>query len=109
MTLQVYTSTVRTKDPDQLNITVKNQTIFSPTWDIVMDLKNNMITEDDYTVLYYKLMRKSYQQNTVMWKNILRRKRIVFCCYCPKDTFCHRMLLKDMFVRLKAKYMGEIE
>ncbi len=106
MTLQIYTSTIRTKDPDRLNITVKNQSIFSPSWDIVMGLKNKTITEDEYTEQYYYLMRRSYQQNMNVWNNILRRKRIVFCCYCPKDTFCHRLLLKDIFLKIGQKYIG---
>jgi len=107
--LTFYTGTIWVKDPDSLNITVKNQTIFSPNWNIVLGLKNKEITEQEYTKEYYKLMRYSYSKNKRIWQNILRRKRIVFCCYCKTGNFCHRYLLKDIFLKLGANYKGELK
>ena len=91
-----------------MNITVKANTIFSPTWDIVLAIKNNKITEGEYTKLYTNIMRKSYKNNFSQWQKILNLDRILFCCFCHKDNFCHRKVLADIFTKLGAEYKGEL-
>jgi uncharacterized protein YeaO (DUF488 family) len=110
--LKVYTSRITYNGPNKLDITVKNQDnigrIFAPTWDIVTYYKEGVISEEQYTNKYHKMMLKSYDINHHMWEEILSRKRVVFCCFCPANAFCHRFILAGYFESLGAVYCGEI-
>lgn len=111
------------KKEDVLDITVKSgdktsytyirdgkvTSIFAPSWDIVMAHKNKKITNDQYRIVYYHLMRGSYKLNTEMWLDILNNKEyIVFACFCGANDFCHRFELANIYVKLGAEYKGEI-
>ena len=106
--VKIYTSQFRYSGPDRLDITTKAKTSFSPTWDMVRNYKDNIITKQQYTNLYAKLMNQSYIDYRMDWNNILNKDRVVLVCYCNSDSFCHRFLLADYFVTLGAEYCGEI-
>jgi uncharacterized protein YeaO (DUF488 family) len=109
--LQVYTSQVQKpyNYEDELDITVKTGSkIFCPTWDMVKDYKNGHLTKEAYTKRYYQMMRESYTSNKYQWQYLLDQAKIILCCYCKPNDFCHRYLLADILVKLGAKYKGEI-
>lgn len=108
--LQVYTSRLWTKSPYKLDITIKSgDKAFAPSWKMVMDYKNGVINEEEYTKQYYELMRKSYQSNRERWNELLSQDKVVLCCYCVVGTFCHRYILAEILTKLGATYIGDVE
>lgn len=110
--LEVFTSRIWLEDKDKLDITIKSAKqgkIFAPTWEMVMDYKNKIISDSQYTAMYYDLMRKSYANNKEQWESLLNKERVVLVCYCNHGQFCHRYLLADILEKLGASYKGEIE
>ena len=113
--MHIYTSNVRTKDPDAFDITVKSgHKSFAPTWDMVNGYKSGKISESEYTELYINMMRESWHWKNADWKKLLSRKRVVLTCYCPAEDFCHRKILAKLLVKcgkylkLNVQYKGEI-
>ena len=107
--VKVYTSQYRYNGPNRLDITVKSgDKTFAPTWDMVWKHKRGEITDEEYTKMYYDLMRKSYRSHRKRWEEVLHMKRVVFVCFCKPGAFCHRRLLAEIFVKLGASYEGEI-
>ncbi len=112
--VKVYTSTIRKHKNNYraLDVTIKSQsrigTLFAPTWNMVWDYKNKVISEEQYTNLYLDHMRQSYKLNKDVWDKILSRNEIIFLCYCHKGNFCHRILLAKIFKKLGGTYEGEI-
>lgn len=96
-------------DPRFLDITVKSgDKAFAPTWKMVMASKEQSISDEEYEKLYILMMRESHRKNKKRWDEVLSMDQIIFACYCKADSFCHRYLLKDIFVKLGADYTGEI-
>lgn len=97
-----------------LDITVKSgNKLFAPAWGMVNDVKSGIITPEQYTKMYYTMMRLSYKNNITEWDTILNKGNnipIILGCYCKPYTFCHRYLLKDILIKCyeKSYYMGEI-
>ena len=107
--LKVYTSQYRYSDKNRLDITVKSgDKTFAPTWDIVGKVKKGLMSEEEYTKEYYRLMRNSYKNNRSEWDKLLKQDEVVLVCFCKKGSFCHRYLLADMLIKLGAEYKGEI-
>ncbi|MDD3653985.1 MAG: hypothetical protein PHO01_07355 [Desulfotomaculaceae bacterium] len=107
--LKVYTSIYRYNGPNRLDITVKTgDRIFAPTWKMVMQSKAGKLSQQEYAAMYYSLMRDSYVKNKQRWVEVLNMDQVVLVCFCPKETFCHRLLLADILTKLGAEYLGEI-
>ncbi len=92
-----------------IDITVKSGIkAFAPSWEIVMGYKDGRISEKQYRLDYIRLMNISFGKSPETWRSLLRRaehdrKTIVLCCYCPKDTFCHRHLLKYLLKKVAER------
>jgi uncharacterized protein YeaO (DUF488 family) len=107
--LKVFTSRISYRGEDRWDITVKTGSkLFAPSWKIVMNYKNGKITEQEYTVAYYEIMKASSRDHRSEWTSLLAKDRIVLCCYCPAGVFCHRLLLAKLLAKLGAEYEGEI-
>lgn len=96
-----------------LDITVKGRhpigSAFAPTWNIVMGHKEGRITDEQYTEVYWQLMRKSWQNNRGIWNTLLKdTKEVVLLCYCRPGNFCHRLVLANIFEKMGAVNLGEI-
>lgn len=98
-----------------LDTTVKSgDATFAPTWEIVMGIKQGLLTPEAYSTQYASLMRQSYLINTARWLDVLSMDRVAIACYCPANCFCHRLLLKDYFQKVCDKknlpftYSGEL-
>jgi uncharacterized protein YeaO (DUF488 family) len=128
--LQIYTAQIKytnlyeiKQNKDTLDVTIKSGKdikslkapdeiagkVFAPSWGMVMGHKNLRLTDEQYTQMYYKLMRQNYKNNREEWEKLLAREKVVLLCYCYSGAFCHRYLLKDMLVKAGAEYKGEIE
>ena len=110
--LKIHTAQYRYSSSDRLDITVKGQDsigkVFAPTWDMVSAYKKGKLKAASYTLLYSKLMKKSRKENPEIWKKVLKRKRVTFVCFCKAGSFCHRVLLAEIFDKAgKGKYLGE--
>lgn len=88
---------------------------FAPTWDMLRDLKEGIITQEQYTELYLKKMQMSQTTVPVLWDRLVNMGTVSIACYCRAGKFCHRHVLKDILDRYCAQhgihfeYMGEIE
>lgn len=109
--IKLYTSRIGNKG---LDITVKSgDSTFSPSWDIVMDLKNGNISWEQYKDKYTQMMRKSYKENNNRWLEVLNKDELTLLCYCTDFNRCHRSLLAKMLVKvaktkgMKVDYLGE--
>lgn len=98
-----------------IDTTVKSgDSRLAPTWEIVMGIKSGKITEEEYTEIYKRMMRTSFQQHTEFWKALLSKEAIAVGCYCGKGKFCHRHILVEFFVacckyfKIEYKLGGEL-
>jgi hypothetical protein len=114
MSLKLYTAQYSYRGLDRVDTTVKfSDGLFAPTWDIVTGHKKGKVSDQEYTEVYYSLMRKSYMERHSDWLEFLSRDEATIVCFCPyhiedgKPKFDHRHLLKDTLVACGAVYIGE--
>ena len=97
-----------TQNDSYLDITVRSgNKAFAPTWDIVMAHKAGRITDKQYILQYYQMMRHSYRASRKDWDTVLAMDEVILACYCHASKFCHRHVLAQMFVRCGATLKGE--
>ena len=113
MPLQIYTARISYGGPDRLDVTRKGGSIFGPSWDLLNAAKSGAISWERYVPLYHVEMRASWRQHEDDWLELLRRDRVVLCCYCTDPERCHRTILAGLLVKagehvgLPAEYLGE--
>ena len=79
---------------------------FAPEYEYVMQYKNGLMTQEQYTELYIAKMRQSFRQYHANWVLLKHKKDVAFVCYCRYEenghrVFCHR----HIFVDLLSKYL----
>ena len=109
-----------------IDTTVKNKSKLAPTWSMVSRVKGNIITWEEYTEEYMKLMRERYANYRWLFHSFLHvEEDVVLCCYCngKENTNlslsyreCHRYLLVDIFEKIATerliipfRYGGELK
>ncbi len=117
----LYTSRIAYRGADQLDTTVKTGAGFgkllAPTWDLVGGVKHyetqgrdprwlryTPLTQEQYIDGYYDLLRARYKVDVRPFIELIQRKRLVICCYCAADTFCHRHLAVGILVKIAAAH-----
>lgn len=107
----VYTGRVGYKGLDGIDITIKSATtkagqFFAPRWDMVMDYKRRKIDSREYTIQYYLLLRDRFKdpETREAVYELLKRRHATLCCYCAKDTFCHRLLAVDILEKIANEW-----
>ena len=114
--MPVYTAQYRYAGFDRLDITVKGKhpvgKVLAPTWDLVINLNNGRITRDEYTSRYVALLYQRLQHtDAALFNFIIKRAMmadITFVCFCPPDTFCHRVIVAQLFhSQFGIAYNGE--
>lgn len=114
--LTIHTARITYAGTNKLNITVKSATeqgrIFAPTWELVGGHKHfhnpddsrwqnyPALSDEQYTQKYYELIRNRYHQDPTPFIELVKSKSLVLCCYCAKDTFCHRHLAADILLKI---------
>lgn len=86
-----------------LDITIKSgKTLgkcFAPTWNMVMGHKQNKITDQEYTDLYFEILNKlDGQVYEELYQYGTSDNKINFICYCHDGKFCHTYLLIDYLI-----------
>lgn len=79
---------------------------FAPEYEYVMQYKNGMMSQEQYTELYLAKMRQSFRQFHANWVALKNKSNVVYTCYCGYEAngqrvFCHR----HIFVDLLSKYL----
>jgi hypothetical protein len=101
-----------------IDITIKSAVepwnIFAPTWGMVEALKDGGLTEARYKTDYINLMRSKYKENKAIFHMVIQKALdadVALGCYCPPNTFCHRMLVKEILLKLEPRllYMGDAQ
>lgn len=101
---------------EPVDITVKSSvapwSIFAPTWLMVEGLKDGSFDETEFKNRYLALMRNRYKENRKTFLDLTQRSleyNVALACYCPPETFCHRLLLVGILQKLQPGliYMGE--
>jgi len=92
-----------------LDITAKSASIFAPSWLLLNGYRYGKITEAEYTKRYLALMRRLYKKSSYCFHEVADMEDVILACYCRAGEFCHRLILKDIFVKMGGKYIGEID
>lgn len=96
----IYTAQYRYCGPDRFDITVKGQDgmgkHFAPTWNMVMDHKNGVITDQQYVDRYIPILHSIPQH---VWNWFFNAEVRTLVCFCPETAFCHRNILANHLVQ----------
>ena len=82
----------------------KTFTDLCPRWDIVMNHKKGIITNEEYIDTYYNDSLNELDPKQII--KLLDNK--VLLCWCGKDKFCHRNLVRDWLNKYKQDICQEI-
>lgn len=82
--------------------------VFAPTWDIVLKFKNNEISFEVYEKIYLEILKGSWVENRKVWDELLDTPKVALGCYCKPGDQCHRLLLKDVLLRLHKRLGHDI-
>jgi hypothetical protein len=92
----IYTAHYRYSGEDRVDITVKGQhpewKLLAPTWGMVMGIKNDTMSEDEYIAKYLKMLDAV---PISVWNKLFQMSTITLVCFCNKDAFCHRNILTN--------------
>ena len=99
-----------------LDTTVKSgYSLFAPTWDMVMAHKASIMSDEEYSHLYRKILINSWMSRREEWMKFLQTPEpVALACFCKAGKFCHRLLLKDFLQQLckqlniPFEYFGEL-
>lgn len=84
-----------------IDTTIKSgESAFAPTWEMVRSWKAGRLGEAEYHKQYIALMRESFHTHRALWEDLLAKERFALACYCKADSFCHRLILKEMLIWL---------
>ena len=107
----IYTAQYRYSGPGRLDISMKGQDpigkVFAPSKAIVYGYLYKGMSKEQYTAEYRRLMSISWQQYNGIWQQVWAMPEVTFVCFCRAGEFCHRLILKDMFVEVGAEDGGE--
>ena len=119
--MELYTSqlsqwrSVKALNIPYIDTTIKSGlTYFSPTWEMVSNYKKGLLSEQEYTLRYFRLMTQSQINIPKAWKKLFNYDQLCIMCYCQRETFCHRHLLKNIIKdyaevhEFAFQYRGEI-
>jgi hypothetical protein len=95
----------------------KEYAFLAPSWEMVMGHKTQSLSDNQYTELYYELLRSRYKANKQPFIKLLtdfKEADIAIACYCTSGQFCHRHLLVNILRAIAVKenipfeYKGEL-
>jgi len=81
----------------------------APTWEIVMGVKNKLITEAEYERQYMAMLEWRYFTYPEFFDWLISHDSIAFGCYCQAGKFCHRHLITKFLSHITTvNYCGEL-
>lgn len=84
--------------------------LFAPnSFQMVMDYKNGVITEDEYTYMYLQKLKRTSVEYKDEWLEFLTKKDVAIACYCNHDKFCHRFILEKFIEEFCKENKIELE
>lgn len=116
--MPLHTAHYRYPGEDRFDITVRGQDpvgkLFAPTWEMVMGTKNGTVSHDQYTAMYYELLRNRWK-TVPGFPDTMRRLAekaktgdVTLVCFCKAGSFCHRYILAEIFKNsFNVPYAGE--
>ena len=75
-----------------------------PTWNIVMNHKRGIITDEEYTKIYYDTVLNKLNPIKVI-ENLDTK---ILLCWCPKNKFCHRKIVSNWLNYYQKNICSEI-
>lgn len=115
----IKTDRITSKQPDKIDITVKSSSsiighLFSPTWDMVLNHKANVISDQDYIDSYLKLFNSRINYMHGVFVEFLNQPSATLTCYCKGSKFCHRHIASYLIIDycelydIPYTYVGEL-
>jgi len=84
-----------------IDATLKSgDTRLAPDPKLLFDYKSGSITDNEYSDRYLKIMRNRFRENKHLLLDLLAGRDIAIACYCKANTFCHRLILKDILMKI---------
>jgi len=113
--MDIYTAQYKYNGPDRMDITAKGNPshILAPTWNMVNAVKAGKLSEWNYTIQYFSLITKRLfvggsAVHEPFEQLLLIQDSITFVCFCPPNTFCHRILAARLLEEMGyGIYRGE--
>ena len=100
------------KGSDKLDVTVKSGRgigrELAPSWELVRGFKSGKLSWEEYETGYLEMLRKVWIEKRWVFRRLFRMGRVTFVCYCKSDAQCHRRLLREVVVKIGAKYGLEV-
>lgn len=93
-----------------IDTTVKSGAIqLAPSWDIVIGHKKGVISDQQYTEVYNKIITSWWFTDPEFFERLMSYPTVALGCYCSPGKFCHRHLIVDFLRNIThVNYMGEI-
>lgn len=116
----VHTGQIGRIQQPYLDITIKSGKglgrLLSPTWEMVMGIKQGRLSEEDYREQYLELLRSRYRQDSSGFVRILTGSggTVTLACFCKPHTYCHRYLAVEVLEKIAQahnipfEYGGEV-
>lgn len=99
--ITLYTAHYRYAGLDRFDITVKGNDplgkYFAPAWEMVMNYKKGIFTEQQYVEQYIPILQK-LPLNII--NEFLTPQERTLVCFCKENAFCHRNIVVNYFMRL---------
>ena len=102
-------------DIELVNITLASGwAVFAPTPELLGNYKRGRVNDEGYRLEFRRLCWVRMHHNSTAWDDLVAMDKIALACYCPADTFCHRLeILAPLEYYCKNKgiefeYCGEI-
>lgn len=106
--IELIDVTLKTKDP------LAYKLFAPPSWELVQGVKNNTISEEEYTNAYVNKLKATSSLFLNEWFHYFDKGNIALSCFCGKNSFCHRHILLNFMSQLAHEYnydvniMGEV-
>jgi hypothetical protein len=111
MTCEIHTARISYSGPDKLDVTRASAgpegIAFAPSKRL-LDAGKNGLEFVDYADRYKRELRGLWIDRRFVFEALLRRPRVVLCCYCTDPALCHRTVLAEALAGAGAKLGVEV-
>ena len=85
--------------------------VLAPSWHLLKAYKNHYINYHTFKERYLNEMRHLYRSTTILqqFAKECLQEPVVLCCYCKKDEYCARAILKEILEKIISKLKPKVE